>query len=82
MEFADKKCPPVLERQLLLERKHAEGHFHAKHLYSALLDEGYFWPGMRSQCEQLVASCDDCLRFNVGSCWVCSIAFCECTLSF
>jgi hypothetical protein len=66
MEFADKKCPPVLERRLLLERKHAEGHFHAKHLYSALLDEGYFWPGMRSQCEQLVASCDDCLRFNVG----------------
>ena len=54
------------ERQAKLEAAHAKGHFGADALFRAMWDQGYYWPGMRSECETLVNSCMPCLRFNIG----------------
>ena len=65
-EYMDKKCPPSEERKALLEVRHRDGLFHAGVLFRALLTDGYYWPGMRSECERLVQTCNECLKYNVG----------------
>ena len=64
-ELSGKQLVPEEDRQALLEAKHADGHFHALILFKSLLEEGHFWPGMRTACTRFVAACEQCARFNV-----------------
>lgn len=61
-----RKFVPATDRQPLLLRIHTEGHFGAETLFSAIWHQGYYWPGMRADCDKQVGSCLECLRFNVG----------------
>jgi transposase InsO family protein len=54
------------ERPALLARAHALGHLGVTALHRHLYHLGYWWPGMRIDVERLVASCDECLRYNIG----------------
>ena len=35
-------------------------------MFKSLWDKGYYWPGMRVECEKLVNSCMPCLRYNIA----------------
>ena len=54
------------ERRELLLKQHTKGHFGAEKLYKALWYDGFYWPGMRKQCGEVVNSCRACLQYNVG----------------
>lgn len=55
----------VEEQTAKLRAVHAAAHLGAEHLFKHVWREGYFWPGMRQQCEDIVHSCHSCLAFNI-----------------
>ena len=63
--FAKKFLSP-LERPRFLDSLHSQGHFGAENLFKAIWNSGYYWPGLRMDCQKKVNSCLECLRFNVG----------------
>jgi transposase InsO family protein len=56
----------VEEQVQLLRATHAAGHFGAEHLFKKVWRDGFFWPGMRKQCDDVVKSCHPCLSYNIG----------------
>ena len=65
-ERFNKELLPEAERKAKMESIHQLGHFGADVLFKSLWDQGFYWPGMRVECEKLVNSCMPCLRFNIG----------------
>jgi transposase InsO family protein len=65
-ERFEKTCPPVKQREELVNRRHTEAHFGAEALFRTLWREGYFWPGMRSDCAERVSKCRSCIQYNIG----------------
>ena len=70
------------ERESKLQAAHANGHFGAETLFKSLWRSGYYWPNMRADCAQLVDSCLQCLRFNVGKAGYHPRTFIDATLPF
>ena len=61
-----KTCPSPDQQKTLLENEHNSGHFGAEITYRKLWNLGYFWPEMHKQCVEIVANCEQCLRYNVA----------------
>jgi transposase InsO family protein len=61
----NKRVPPVEERLQLMEQAHTKGHFGAEELYLQLWYDDTYWDNMKADCEELVAKCMQCLRYNV-----------------
>lgn len=55
------------ERDRILRTAHADGHFGAEELYKQVWRGGFYWPGLRQQCREVVAKCLSCLQHNVRS---------------
>ena len=62
----DKRLPKLKERKRLMEQEHAAGHFGAEYLFKKLWSRDVYWPSMKSDCTDLVSSCMQCLRYNIG----------------
>jgi transposase InsO family protein len=56
---------PEEQRVQLLEDVHQLGHFGTDKMVTAVMDNGYWWPSLRTDAARLVAACDPCLKFNV-----------------
>lgn len=54
------------KQRSLLQSLHQGDHFGAEDLFKRVWRQGYYWPRLRKQCEQLVGSCHSCLQYNVG----------------
>jgi hypothetical protein len=48
-----------------LRAAHAAGHFGSEHLFKHTWRDGYFWPGLREQCESIVSTCLPCISYSV-----------------
>jgi transposase InsO family protein len=65
-ERFSKVCPKPEQREQLLSTRHASGgHFGAESLYKETWRAGYFWPGLRKQCAEVVSRCRSCVQYNV-----------------
>ena len=62
----DKKFLEPHHQAAFLEQIHSKGHFGAEELFSAIWNQGIYWPGLRQDCNKQVNSCLQCLRFNIG----------------
>jgi hypothetical protein len=58
--------PKEDERLNLIKEKHKESHIGAFGLYTQLFREGYYWRGMRADCDRVAKNCRECLLYNVG----------------
>jgi transposase InsO family protein len=65
LEKRGAKAPPESERQDLIKKAHLFGHFGRQSVYRSLLAQGLWWPAMRTQIAEELASCDPCNRFTV-----------------
>ncbi|MEY2858854.1 MAG: hypothetical protein RLZZ74_3167, partial [Cyanobacteriota bacterium] len=54
------------KQQELLQFSHAKGHFGSTHMVKDILEAGWHWPGLRKNCQDVVSSCINCQRFNIG----------------
>ena len=52
------------EQVAMLRAAHAAGHFGAETLFSKVWNDGYFWSGMRKQCDEIVGTCHACLQYS------------------
>jgi transposase InsO family protein len=55
-----------VEQAALLRAAHADGHFGAEELFKTIWRKGFFWPGLRKQCREVVGLCRSCLQYNIG----------------
>ena len=53
------------EQIAILRAAHASGHFGPEALFNKVWRDGYFWSGMRKQCDEVVGTCHACLQYNV-----------------
>ena len=58
------KVDPSMENEVLT-RAHALGHFGAQKMVQAILNQGQWFPQMRSKAEDHVAKCIECLKYNI-----------------
>jgi transposase InsO family protein len=65
-ERLDKEALPKEDRAEALAKAHAQGHFGGEHAFKRMWSDGYFWPGMKRQCQELSKDCEACLTHNVG----------------
>jgi hypothetical protein len=65
MELRGKTAPPMAERMKLIEKAHLVGHFGREALFKKLFNDGYWWPKMRSDIEEVLRDCDSCIRYVV-----------------
>lgn len=61
----NKTLPSPEEQISLLDLEHAQGHFGASCIVSAILEKGFWWPSCTHDAEKLVGNCRMCQRFNV-----------------
>lgn len=62
-----KTVPPSNEREKMLQDVHNRcGHRGAEFMYKRLWYDGYYWPGMKKACTEIVEVCLPCLRWNVA----------------
>jgi hypothetical protein len=67
MELKGKTIPNTEEERLqLIQQEHSLGHFGRDAIVNALMDEDYWWPGMRQQIQTVISRCDACARFVIG----------------
>jgi transposase InsO family protein len=65
-ERMNKETITNTEEQLDFVRSfHTSGHFGASSLFDKVWEEGYFWDGLRKQCDEVVATCHNCLQYSV-----------------
>ena len=64
MEKRGKKLPSEEVQKSILESVHLLGHFSVEKMYKKIWNDGYWWPGLRSQLTEVVKSCTSCQRFN------------------
>jgi hypothetical protein len=53
------------ERQELLARQHAFGHFGAEVMEKAIHADGMHWPNLRQDAIDMVKKCNQCMKYNV-----------------
>jgi hypothetical protein len=67
MESKGKTIPATEQERLqLIQQEHSLGHFGRDAIFNALMDENYWWPGMRQQIQTVVSQCNSCARFLIG----------------
>jgi len=67
MELKGKTIPASEEDRIkLIQQEHSLGHFGRDAIFNALMDEDYWWPGMRQQIQTVISQCDSCARFVIG----------------
>jgi hypothetical protein len=54
------------ERSKLLDHIHNQGHMGAEMLFEQTWARGYYWPLMKKQCQEKIATCQQCLKYNTG----------------
>lgn len=64
-EKRGKIIPSVKEQNQLLDQAHHLGHFSTETMFRQLWNQGYWWPGIRTDLKKRVSSCIDCLRFDI-----------------
>ena len=42
------------------------GHFGSTHIVKSLISDGFYWPSMRKEAQDLVKACIQCQRYNIG----------------
>jgi transposase InsO family protein len=52
-------------RRKIIMAEHLAGHSGRENMYKSLVDKGFHWKTMRSECGQVAKECLQCLRFNV-----------------
>ena len=63
----NKKDPGTsVERQVIVDLVHSQGHQGAHGLFQNLFRLGYFWPEMKQDCVKVSAICPSCLRYNIS----------------
>ena len=65
MEKKGLKLPPTSDRQALIQRQHEKGHFGRDVTYEAIMKQGYWWPRLRRDIENVVSDCDRCLSYTI-----------------
>lgn len=66
-ERCNKDLPDRNLWQQLIDDVHADGHYGAEHVFQRLFNDGnYFWPGMRRQITDTIATCVPCLKYNIS----------------
>jgi hypothetical protein len=48
-----------------LQAVHATGHFGSETLFKTVWREGFYWEGMKQQCDDVTHACFSCLSYNV-----------------
>jgi hypothetical protein len=48
-----------------LQAVHAAGHFGSETLFKTVWREGFYWEGMKQQCDDVTHACFSCLSYNV-----------------
>jgi len=67
LERLNKIAPEHNQRhQMLLDSHDNCGHRGAEFMFKHLWNDGYYWPGMKKACLEIVAVCLPCLRWNIG----------------
>lgn len=64
-ELQGKRLVPEHERAMMLTERHGLGHMGGRRMCLQLFHDGFYWPNMIKDCEQEVAQCVECVRFNV-----------------
>ena len=57
--------PAAQDRVRILEEAHLAGHFGVAKTVRAVLNAGYWWPGLHAQVQGFLRECVQCMRFNV-----------------
>ncbi len=65
MEKKGLTLPPESERRAMIEKQHEKNHFGRDQTYQAIMRDGYWWPRLRRDVEDVVADCDRCLAYTV-----------------
>jgi hypothetical protein len=65
LEKRGAKAPPEEERLDMIKKAHLFGHFGREAVFKSILAQGYWWPRLREQIQEELASCDPCTRFTV-----------------
>ena len=61
----DEQTLPELRNMLVL-RAHLRGHFGSKAMLKDIVSQGHYWLTMKQDIQEVVQSCEDCQRFNIG----------------
>ncbi|SAM02503.1 hypothetical protein [Absidia glauca] len=64
-ERISKTIEGKLERESLLERQHAFGHFGADAMIKAIQADGMTWPNIKQDALEMVKRCNQCMQYNV-----------------
>lgn len=64
-EKRGKKIPSKEQQQELMSKIHAMGHFSVETMFREVWNQGYWWPGIRSDLRAIINSCIDCLRYDI-----------------
>ena len=65
-EYTDKESPSKSKQADLLQSAHAEGHFGARFVFRKIWEQGFYWPKLLQDAQQLISTCRPCLRHNVA----------------
>ena len=81
-ELTGKVKPPKQEKKKIVLEKHRESQMGAVTLFQLLFCDGYFWKGMRKECDAVVKGCEKCLKYNVGRAGFHPVSYVEACLPF
>lgn len=65
LEKRGKTAPPFEERIPLVQHTHLQGHFGEQAVYKHLYYQGHWWPRMRQDIRNVIADCNDCMKYVV-----------------
>ncbi len=57
--------PPQNEWKAIIQRAHSFGHFGVTAIYRSILNDGYWWSGMRQHIQKVVDDCHQCRQYNI-----------------
>jgi transposase InsO family protein len=64
--FLKQLVEDVEEKKEMLRDEHAAGHLGAENLFKRIWENGFWWPGLRKECNSAVALCKPCLKWNIA----------------
>lgn len=66
LRLRGKVAPPEADRETIVQREHALGHFGREAIRKSIYNKGFWWPNMVPDIERALQSCDACTRYNIG----------------
>jgi len=61
-EKRGKTAPPKATRESIITRCHSYGHFGRDRVLARIIDEGFWWSGMKDDVYRALLKCDNCAR--------------------